>query len=68
MMEVEFLAPKFKLLELKAASKRKARGLAPAKKEGILKLLTSSGMAPAKLRFWHDMGENRASADLVDTE
>ncbi|KAF0292590.1 hypothetical protein FJT64_020052 [Amphibalanus amphitrite] len=65
--EVDFLSPKFRLLDL-GSSQSKPRGIHPTKKEGILSLLSSSGVAPAKNRFWHDLSVSNVAADLVTNE
>ena len=66
--EVDFLSPRFKLLDLGSSGQPKPRGIRPSKKDGILQLLNSSGVTPAKMRFWHDLVKNKAAADLVTNE
>ena len=66
--EVDFLSQRFKLLDLGSSGQPKPRGIRPSKKDGILQLLSSSGVTPAKMRFWHDLVENKAAADLVTNE
>ena len=66
--EVDFLSPKFKLLDLGSSGQSRPRGIRPSKKDGILQLLTSSGVTPAKMRFWHDLVGNKTAADLVTNE
>ena len=66
--EVDFLLPKFQLLDLKANPRAKPRGLQPEKKAGILQLLASAGVTPVKRRFWYSLEVNKSVSDLVDTE
>ena len=61
-IECPFLRPRFSAQDVppKCVS---VRGIAPSKKEGIVKLLDVC--PPSKRKFWHELHENTAANDLV---